>query len=100
MLKYCSPPCALTSNEPPSEDIHYLIFTARKRSLGQGNVFTSGCHSVHGGGGGDPAPGTTRYGERAGGMHPTGMHPCIINIFPLLPVFICYFFPKGLRKNF
>ena len=49
MLKYCSPPCALTSNEPPSEDIHYLIFTARKRSLGQGNVFTSVCHSVHGG---------------------------------------------------
>ena len=27
------------------------IFTARKRSLGQGNVFTRMCHSVHGGGG-------------------------------------------------
>ena len=26
------------------------IFTARKRSLGQGNVFTHVCHSVHGGG--------------------------------------------------
>ena len=25
------------------------IFTARKRSLGQGNVFTRMCHSVHGG---------------------------------------------------
>ena len=25
------------------------IFTARKRSLGQGNIFTPVCHSVHGG---------------------------------------------------
>ena len=25
------------------------IFTARKRSLGQGNIFISVCHSVHGG---------------------------------------------------
>ena len=29
-----------------------LIFNARKRSLGQGNVFTRVCHSAHGGGGG------------------------------------------------
>ena len=28
-----------------------LIFTARQRSLGQGNVYTPVCHSVHGGGG-------------------------------------------------
>ena len=28
------------------------IITARKRSLGQGNIFTPVCHSVHGGGGG------------------------------------------------
>ena len=26
------------------------LFTARKRSLGQGNIFTRVCHSVHGGG--------------------------------------------------
>ena len=26
-----------------------IIFTARKRSLGQGNIFTPVCHSVHGG---------------------------------------------------
>ena len=26
------------------------VFTARKRSLGQGNIFTPVCHSVHGGG--------------------------------------------------
>ena len=25
------------------------MFTARKRSLGQGNIFTPVCHSVHGG---------------------------------------------------
>ena len=29
-----------------------VIFTARKRSLGQGNIFTPVCHSVHRGGGG------------------------------------------------
>ena len=28
-----------------------MIFTARKRSLGQGNIFTPVCHSVHRGGG-------------------------------------------------
>ena len=74
-----------------------VIFTARKRSLGQGNNFTSVCHSVHrgcvpapvgclvpgeclvpGGGllpwrvpGGDPPTATA-----AGGTHPTGMHSC------------------------
>ena len=32
------------------EIIHEVLFiTARKRSLGQGNIFTSVCHSVHGG---------------------------------------------------
>ena len=30
-----------------SLEINRKIFTARKRSLGQGNVFTSVCHSVH-----------------------------------------------------
>ena len=29
---------------------HSTLVTARKRSLGQGNVFTPVCHSVHGGG--------------------------------------------------
>ena len=28
-------------------DQSFLIITARKRSLGQGNVFTPVCHSVH-----------------------------------------------------
>ena len=29
----------------------FYVITARKRSLGQGNIFTPVCHSVHGGGG-------------------------------------------------
>ena len=50
------------------------IFTARKRSLGQGNIFAPVCHSVHGGGcllpggGGVLAPG----GSGPGGMHAQG----------------------------
>ena len=76
------------------------IMTARKRSLGQGNVFTPVCHSVHGGvfpacitghmtrgfciGGGESASrgvclqewggGTTGYGQQAGGTYPARMH--------------------------
>ena len=38
-----------------------IIITARKRSLGQGNIFTPVCHSVHSGGawsgGGSSGPG-------------------------------------------
>ena len=34
-----------------------IIFTARKRSLGQGNIFTPVCHSVHRGGACVVAPG-------------------------------------------
>ena len=57
------------------------IFTARKRSLGQGNIFTLVCHSVHRGGGlpqcmlgyqnppprsrPPPGPGTPPSGSRA-----------------------------------
>ena len=122
---------------------HKLIITARKRSLGQGNIFTPVCHSVHKGrvclvvgvvhgcqggmcgcrgegacmvaracmvagecvwllgasvvaGGHAWLPGghvwlgacmvaggacigyTTRYGQGAGGTHPTGIHSCLI----------------------
>ena len=67
------------------------FITARKRSLGQGNIFTPVCHSVHRGdawfrggawswGGLVPGgclvetpPGTA---TAAGGTHPTGMHSC------------------------
>ena len=82
------------------------IFTTRKRSLGQGNVFTPVCHSVHMKGGGFPTcitghitwgeglpPGgsafrelgrpppqdtwdTMGYDQQAGSMHPTGMRSC------------------------
>ena len=63
-----------------------------KRSFGQGNIFTSVCHSVHrrgglvpGGfsnfsgrvlqffGGGVSPP---EYSQRSAGTHPTGMHSC------------------------
>ena len=73
----------------------FLIFTARKRSLGQGNVFTSVCDSVHREGVSaplyagihtplantpkadtPPSSDTMGYGQQAGGTHPTGMHTC------------------------
>ena len=66
------------------------IITVRKRSLGQGNIFTSVCHSFSPqrgwsasgvcivGVGQTPPSDTTGYGQRAGGMHPTGMHSCFI----------------------
>ena len=77
----------------PNSLLHGPIFTARKRSLGQGNVFTPVCHSVRGGwlpsmhhwshdrgsasGGVEQIPPqTTGYGQRAGGTPPTGMHSC------------------------
>ena len=58
--------------------------TARKRSLGQGNIFTPICHSVHRGvparGGacsrGVPGRDPPRTVTAAGGTHPTGMHSC------------------------
>ena len=70
---------------------HFI--TARKRSLGQGNIFAPVCHSVHRGevpGQVPPQAGTHppwqvhppgavhagRYGLQAGGTHPTGMHSC------------------------
>ena len=44
----------------------YVIFTARKRSLGQGNIFTPVCHSVHRGG----VPGQVPPGQ----VHPPGRY--------------------------
>ena len=86
-----------------------IIFTTCKRSLGQGNIFTPVCHSVHRGGiclsacwdttprnhappgamqhplqtmhHQHPTPGAEhagRYGQCAGGTHPTGMQSCFI----------------------
>ena len=73
------------------------FFTTRKRSLGQGNVFTPVCHSVHGGRAGLHPGGRVSafwgvgvghtplmgYGQRAGGTHPTGMHPFGFEIFEI-----------------
>ena len=68
--------------------VHELM-TARKRSLGQGNIFTPVCHSVHRGCLVLGVPGPRGLpGERGcvwrppgmatavGGTHPTGMHSC------------------------
>ena len=76
----------------------YRIFTARKRSLGQGNIFRSVSRILSTGGSlpqcmlGYPweetlppqrrhppnAEHAGRYGQRAGGTHPTGMQSCSI----------------------
>ena len=54
------------------------FITARKRSLGQGNMFTDVCLST----GGVPGPGgclveiPPRTATAAGGTQPTGMHSC------------------------
>ena len=56
-----------------------LIITVRKRSLGQGNVFTPVCHSVHGGGGSSQhamGRGVCIPTCNGGGVHtPLGRHP-------------------------
>ena len=52
------------------------VITTRKRSLGQGNVFTPVCDSFCSRGGG--VKGIPPLGRsQAGGTHPTGMHSCI-----------------------
>ena len=71
-----------------------LIFTACKRSLGQGNIFSSICQGFCPQGGGCLVPGGLVQGgawslrgwkpapemaTAAGGTHPTGMHSCSIN---------------------
>ena len=45
------------------------VFTARKRSLGQGNIFTHVCHSDHRGGSGTP-PQTRPSGTRPPTLEP------------------------------
>ena len=74
-----------------------MIFTARKRSLGQGNMFTGVCLSTGGclvggcllpggacSGGGVPAPrgvpgGDPPMATAAGSTNLTGMHSCCIS---------------------
>ena len=65
------------------------LITARKRSLGQGNVFTPVCNSVHGGclplcmlgrhpWADTPSPSdTTGYGQHVGGTHSKEMYTCL-----------------------
>ena len=66
------------------------IFTARKRSLGQGNMFTGVCLSIGGSGpGGCLLPGGAwrrppRTATAVGGMHPIEMHSCYPSFLPSL----------------
>ena len=51
------------NNYRPQRSCGKVIFTARKRSLGQGNIFAAVCHSVH------------RGGEYLGRYSPGQVHP-------------------------
>ena len=64
-----------TTEGHTSEGKYYHLVTARKRSLGQGNMFTPVCHSVHRGGAWWRP---SRTATAAGGTHPTGMHSCSV----------------------
>ena len=57
---------------PKRKAFYWFSNYRRKRSLGQGNVFTPVCHSAP-----PPELNTTGYGQQAGGTHPTGMHSCL-----------------------
>ena len=50
-----------------------LFITTRKRSLGQGNIFTPVCHSVHRGG--SPIKETLLAGSTPGRRHPPAGRP-------------------------
>ena len=54
------------------------IFIAYKRSLGQGNIFTSMCHSFcQQGVGGSWFPSMHHRSHDQGDLYPGGLHPCI-----------------------
>ena len=51
-------------------DVWLFLFTAHKRSLGQGNVFTRVCHSVH-----RESQSLSRVLRPEGGLCPGGLCP-------------------------
>ena len=55
----------------------YMVITGHKRSLGQGNIFTSVCHSFCPKGRGLHPRGSASRGVSAsrGSLHPGGLHP-------------------------
>ena len=87
-----------------SKPYGYIVLLPPTIKLGQGNIFTGVCDSVHRGGlpqcmlgyhtprtrhpppdqAGTPLPSgaehTGRYGQQAGGMHPTGMQSCAVHV--------------------
>ena len=85
------PPCTVKSWQYAPYRNAFLLPATTK--LGQGNVFTGICDSVHTGGvclsaswdtitpqadppGADTPPGSRLRHQRAAGTHPTGMHSC------------------------
>ena len=84
------PVAGLTLRDHSTHQAHSQLkrFLPAATKLGQGNVFTGVCDSVHGGclpqcmlGYHPPEQNPTRkqtpaYGQRAAGTHPTGMHSC------------------------
>ena len=62
-----------------NDAIMFLLPTAR-----EGNVFTGVCHSVHNRPHGYSFTAHPCYG--AGGMHPTGMHSCFNQQFPIYDI--------------
>ena len=75
-------------NKLLSKILDSVFIIARKRSLGQGNIFMGVCQEFYSQGAGSASvhagiphtpPGAKhagRYGQRAGGTHPTGMQSC------------------------
>ena len=72
-----------------ADKLQHWTYLPPATKLGQGNVFTPVCHSVHGGvchthTPGETPPGQTAhpaqcmlgYAQQAGGTHPTGMQSC------------------------
>ena len=105
--------CPLLHWERHMKSFVSVFFTARKRSLDQGNIFSRVCQefcsqggsaSVHAGipPGATPPPEQApprsrhppctvhawRYGQQLGGMHPSGMQSCLLKLSRLKGEFL------------
>ena len=76
---------------PPTQPtfwMRWLFVTARKRSLGQGNILAPVCHSVHRGGVPDTPVTWSRHPPRTWSRHPPGPGadtPHLDQVHPLGP---------------
>ena len=109
------------------QTVHILlecIYLLAPTKLGQGNIFTNVCQEFYPRGGvylsacwdtGPPGPGTPaqdqvhppktrytpppKYGQRAAGTHPTGMHSCCISFKLFLKRYFVYMYPDKKSVN-